>query len=73
LELGGIRNGRLVVRVTAPPVESAANDAAIAVLAHALGVPRSMVRLAAGHASRNKTMFVTGLRADQVRARLGRS
>jgi hypothetical protein len=31
------------------------------------------VRLAAGHASRNKTMFVTGLRADDVRARLGRT
>jgi uncharacterized protein YggU (UPF0235/DUF167 family) len=71
--LGGVRDGRLVVRVTAPPVESAANDAAIAVLAQALGVPRTMVRLAAGHASRNKSVFVTGLRADEVRARLGRT
>jgi uncharacterized protein (TIGR00251 family) len=57
----GIRDGRLVVRVTAPPVDSSANDAALRLLAHLLGIPPSRVRLVSGRKSRNKTVEVSGI------------
>jgi hypothetical protein len=68
--IDGIRNGRLIVRVAAPPVEGAANAAAVEAIAQALTVPRGTVRLVSGHASRNKTVDVSGLTADEVCRRL---
>jgi uncharacterized protein (TIGR00251 family) len=62
--IDGVRNGRLVVRVTAPPVDSAANGAVIAVLANILDVPKHSVRIVSGATSRNKTVEITGL--DEV-------
>jgi uncharacterized protein YggU (UPF0235/DUF167 family) len=52
--VGGIRDGRVIVRVTSPPVDQAANDAGVRLLANALGLPKSAVRLVAGHTGRNK-------------------
>ena len=69
--LDGIRDGRLVVRVTAPPVDGAANEAVIAALAAGLDLPKRAIRIVAGERSRNKTAEVTGLSAAQLRARLG--
>jgi uncharacterized protein len=68
--LDGWRGPRLLVRVTAPPVDRAANDATLALLAEILDVPRSALRVAAGATSRNKTIAVEGLSAAQVAARL---
>ncbi len=56
--VGGERDGALLVRVTAPPVENAANDATVALLAKALGLPRSAVRLERGAAARGKRISV---------------
>ena len=67
----GPRDGRLVVRVTAPPVDGAANDAAIEALADALHVPRRALRIVSGATSRNKTIEVTSLDTTEVTARLG--
>jgi uncharacterized protein len=67
----GPRNGRLVVRVTAPPVDGAANAAAIEALADALHVPRRALRIVSGETSRNKTIEVTSLDAAELKARLG--
>jgi uncharacterized protein (TIGR00251 family) len=57
----GPREGRLVVRVTAPPVDAAANDAVIDLLARALAIPKRSVRIVAGQRSRTKTIEVTGI------------
>ncbi len=66
----GIRGGRLVIRVTAPPVDDAANAAVVAALADALDLPRRSIRLITGARGRNKTVEVTGLTEPQLRARL---
>lgn len=50
----------LKVRVAAPPVEGAANDALTAFLAKRLGLPRSAVTLVAGDRARLKRLRVTG-------------
>lgn len=56
--VGGERAGALLVRVTAPPVEGRANEAVIALLARALHLPRSQVRLELGELSRTKRVSV---------------
>ena len=68
--IAGERDGRVVVRVTAPPVDRAANDAVIAFLAAQLDLPRRAIRIVTGDASRNKTVQIDGLDATTVRARL---
>jgi len=57
----------LKVRVRAQPVDGAANNALIALLAKALGVPRRQVDLARGGQSRLKMIEVDGLSDTEVR------
>ena len=60
----------LKISLTAPPVEGKANAACIEFLADLLKLPRSSITIAAGQASRNKLIRVTGLSAAEVEARL---
>lgn len=69
--VAGVENSALKVRLTAPPVEGAANKALIKLLAKALGVSKGSVRLIAGQKSKNKRLLVEGLTPEQVRERLG--
>ena len=59
----------LRVRVTAPPVEGAANQALIRFLADELGVARRDVRLVAGGAGRQKLIVVDGVEPDELTER----
>ena len=63
-------DGVLSVRVTAPPLEGRANAAVGAVLAAALGVPASAVRVVHGEHARDKLVRVTGLTPAEIRRRL---
>ncbi len=56
--IAGERDGVLLVRVTAPPVEGKANDAVVAILAKTLGVPRGTIRVERGAAARTKRVSV---------------
>lgn len=70
-ELAGILDGQeLRVRVAAPPVDAAANDAVIEVMARACGVPKRQVAIALGGTGRQKTIALRGVSATDVRARL---
>ena len=62
-EVAGVAEGRLRVRVAAPPVEGAANDELVRFLSRALGVPKSAVAVTAGAAGRRKTVLVRGVTA----------
>lgn len=53
-----MQNGVMRVRLQAPPVDGAANEALIALMAEALGVPRRQVRIVSGFGSRNKVLEV---------------
>ncbi|MGC8521789.1 MAG: DUF167 domain-containing protein [Steroidobacteraceae bacterium] len=58
--IDGVRDGRLLVRVTAPPIDGAANQRLIRLLSHALGVPKSDVSLLRGTKNRDKDVWVRG-------------
>ena len=64
--IDGKRDGRLLVRVTAPPVDDAANEAVVALLAQTFAVPRAAIRIVSGATSRNKTVEVRGLTETQL-------
>ena len=71
-EVAGERDGALLVRLAAPPVDGAANDALIEFLATALGLPRRAIHIVSGEHSRRKRVTIAGMTAEQVRAILGR-
>jgi uncharacterized protein (TIGR00251 family) len=68
--VAGTRDGALLVRLNAPPVDGAANAELIEVIADALGVPRRSVSLVSGDRSRQKRVRVTGVSEHAARARL---
>jgi uncharacterized protein (TIGR00251 family) len=68
--IDGMRGDAWLIRLQAPPVDGAANEALIAVIATACGVARRAVSIVAGQTSRNKRVRLTGLDEATVRARL---
>ncbi len=60
-ELAGKRDGAVVVRVTAPPVEGKANTAACKLLADRAGIPPSRVEVVRGALRRDKVVRLVGL------------
>lgn len=71
--VAGSRDGALLVRLTAPPVEGAANDELIEVIAKILRVPKRQVTIVAGERSRLKRVRVAGVTEELVRAACGLS
>jgi uncharacterized protein (TIGR00251 family) len=69
-ELVGWQAGALKIRLTAPPVEGAANAALVAFLAEVLGVRRGELRLLSGDTGRNKRLEVASLSPEELAARL---
>ena len=69
-ELAPMPDGSLKVRIAAPPVDSAANEALVRLLAARLGVPRAAVVLVRGATSRSKVVAVRGVDGPTAAARL---
>lgn len=67
-EVTGLHNGRLKLRLTAPPVEGAANTALVQFLADRLGLPRSAVDVSRGTSGRHKTIRIRA--GDELASRL---
>ncbi|HEU4587741.1 MAG TPA: DUF167 domain-containing protein [Gemmatimonadales bacterium] len=70
-ELAGQHGDALKVRVAAPPVDGAANDALVRFLADVLGVARSAVSIEAGGTGRSKVVRVAGVGLADAARRLG--
>lgn len=69
-EVVGEHDGALKVRVTASPVDGAANAELVRYIAKSLGVARSHVRILTGLAGRTKVIEVDGVEASAVRRAL---
>jgi uncharacterized protein len=71
-EIGEALGAELRIKVTAPPVDAAANEALLRLLAKQLHCPRNRVDIVRGHVSRHKTVKLYGLAAEDVLDRLGK-
>ena len=68
--VAGVQADALKLKITAPPVDSAANAEVVRFLAQVLDVPRGAVQLLRGATSRHKQVQVEGLSGSQVLQRL---
>ncbi|MCZ7593376.1 MAG: DUF167 domain-containing protein [Kiritimatiellae bacterium] len=58
--VAGLHGDALKIRLQAPPVDGAANEALIKFLADTLDVPRSSIQLVRGHTGRSKEIWISG-------------
>jgi len=56
-----LENGGIKIRLTAPPVDGAANEALVKFLADRFGVAKSQVEIVSGHTSRDKIVRISGV------------
>lgn len=65
-EVVGEHDGALRIRLAAPPVDGAANEALIELLADLVHVAKRSVRIVAGESSRRKVVEIDGITPGQV-------
>lgn len=70
-EIGEPSGTELRIKVTAPPVDSAANEAMVRLIARELNLSRNRVRLVRGRTSRHKVVQLHGVRLEDLRRWLG--
>lgn len=68
--VAGLRGNALKLLLTAPPVEGAANDACLRLLAGLLGVSRARLSIIRGEKARQKLIRIAHVTAEELRARL---
>ena len=69
-KISGVREGRLVVRLAAAPVDGAANDALVEFFSQLLKIPARNISVAAGAQTRNKRIVLAGIDAAELRTQL---
>ena len=69
-QIVGVESGALKIKLTAPPVKGAANEALVQFMAEWLGVRRSAVSIRSGDKARHKRVHVAGVSREQVVRRL---
>ena len=65
-EIGAPLGDELKIKVTAPPVDAAANQALVEFLAEKLGCSRGKIELLRGHTSRHKSILLHGFKPADV-------
>ena len=70
--VGALKGDELVVRIAAPPEKGKANRELLDVLAGALGLPRSSLRVVSGESSRHKVVALPGAAKARLEALLPR-
>jgi uncharacterized protein (TIGR00251 family) len=66
-EIITMENGGIKIRLTAPPVDNAANEALVKFLSQLLSVARSSIEIVSGHTSRDKIVRVSGMNEADAR------
>ncbi len=69
-EITGIAEGMLKVKVTAPPVEGAANEACIGLLSKKLGLRKSQLNISAGAKGRRKTILISDISRTELEQKI---
>jgi hypothetical protein len=69
-EIVGVQDGALKIKVTVPPVEGAANEACIKLLAKELGLKKSQLEIASGAKSRKKTIMVKDISKVELETKI---
>jgi len=62
--------GGLKVRLTAPPVEGAANEALVALLAQCLGLPKRDIQIVHGTTGRHKIVEISGMTVEAIEKKI---
>ena len=70
-EIVGEVEGNVKVRISSPPVEGAANEEVVRLLAKAVGVAKSNVAIVSGQTSKTKRIRITGVTAARLQSILG--
>jgi uncharacterized protein (TIGR00251 family) len=68
--IGDVLGDELKIQITAPPVDSAANQALLEFLAERLECPRRSIQLVRGATSRHKVIALSGLPAEAIAGKL---
>jgi uncharacterized protein len=66
-EITGLQGDALRVRLTAPPVDGAANEALVRFLSDTFAIPRVSITIVAGTSSRTKVVELSGITEERVR------
>ncbi len=69
-EIGTIAGDELKIRITAPPVDAAANEALLEFIAESVGCKRNQIELLRGGTSRHKVVRISGVSSTAVAERL---
>jgi uncharacterized protein len=68
--VAGVRDGMLLVKLAAAPVDGAANDALVALLSEVLHIPNRSIRIKSGARSRTKVVEIDGVTEGEALRRL---
>jgi uncharacterized protein len=69
-EIAGVQEGAFKVKVTAPPMEGAANEACIKLLADKLGLKKSQMEISSGAKSRKKTVMIKDISKEELQTKI---
>ena len=69
-EIAGVQEGAFKIKVTAPPVEGAANEACIKLLAKELGLKKSQMEISSGAKSRKKTVLIKDISKAELETKI---
>jgi uncharacterized protein len=69
-EISGVQEGALKLKVTAPPVEGAANEACIKLLAGELKLKKSQLEIFSGSKSRKKTVMIKNISKPELELKI---
>ena len=69
-EIGGVRDGVLHVKLTAPPSDGAANKHLVEFFSRKLKIAKSHIEILSGEKGRHKRLFLQGVSASELKSRL---